>query len=83
MMKLNEKQKDAIFKVFLLGMIEVICFSINVSISGLAGHLYWTIEQLTTTLEGMVIQILNLIIVVDGIVIFMYLAIFLILFLTS
>lgn len=81
-MGISERQKDTLFKVFLFGMIEVICLSVYVTISGLAGHLYWTIEQLTTTPDGMVIQIINLIILVDGIVIFLYLVIFLIMFLT-
>ena len=77
-MALSEKQKDTLFKVFLFGIIEFICFVVFITISGLAGHLSWTIEQLTTTPMGMVIQIVNLIIVVDGIVMFLYFLAFII-----
>lgn len=77
-MKLNEKKKDTLFKVFIFGMIEVICFIVFLIISGLAGHLFWSIEQLTSTLDGIIIQIVNLIMVVDGIVMFVYLIIFII-----
>ena len=82
-MKLSKKQKDTLFKLFIFCMIEVICLIVYVTISGLAGHLDWTVEQLTTTPEGMVIQILNLIILVDGIMIFLYIVIFFVMFLTS
>jgi len=82
-MKLSKKQKDTFFTLFLFCMIEFICVIVYVTISGLAGHLSWTVEQLTTTPEGMVIQILNLIIIVDGIMIFLYIVIFLIMFLTN
>jgi len=82
-MKLSKKQKDTLFTLFIFCMIEVICSFLFVTISGLAGHLVWTVEQLTTTPEGMVIQILNLIILVDGIMIFLYITIFFIMFLTS
>ncbi|NVM16563.1 MAG: hypothetical protein HWN80_02525 [Candidatus Lokiarchaeota archaeon] len=82
-MKLSIKQKDTLFKLFIFGIIEFICVNVYLTISGLAGHLLWSVEQLTTTPEGMAIQILNLIILVDGIVLFVYLLIFVILFLTS
>ena len=82
-MKLSKKQKDTLFTLFIFCMIEVICLIVYVTISGLAGHLDWTVEQLTTTPEGMVIQILNLIILVDGIMIFLYIVIFFVMFLTS
>ncbi|MFW9952620.1 MAG: hypothetical protein ACFFKA_21065 [Candidatus Thorarchaeota archaeon] len=82
-MKLSKKQKDTLFKLFIFGIIEFICINIYVIISVLAGNLFWSVEQLTTTPEGLVIQILNLIILIDGIVIFVYLVIFVILFLTS
>ncbi len=78
-MELNEKQKDTIFKLFLFSMIEVICSTFYATISGLAGHFYWSVKQLTTSPMGMVIQILNVIILVDGIIIFLYLLIFVIL----
>ena len=82
-MVLSEKQKDTLFKIFLFGIIEFICFTAFITISGLAGHLSWTIEQLTSTPVGMVIQILNLIIVVDGILLFLYFLVFIIMFVTG
>ena len=82
-MELSEKQKDTLFKVFLFGIIEFICFVVFITISGLAGHFSWTIEQLTTTPMGMVIQIVNLIIVVDGIIIFLYFLAFIIMFIAG
>lgn len=82
-MKISKKQKDALFKLFIFGIIEFICVNLYLTISGLAGHLLWSVEQLTTTPEGLVVQILNLVILVDGIILFVYLLIFFILFLTS
>jgi len=82
-MELSEKQKDTLFKVFLFGIIEFICFVVFITISGLVGHFSWTIEQLTTTPMGMVIQIVNLIIVVDGIVMFLYFLAFIIMFIAG
>ena len=82
-MELSDKQKDALFKVFLFGIIEVICFFIYITISGLAGNFTWTVEQLTSSPAGMIIQIVNLIIVVDGIVLFLYLLAFVIMFITG
>lgn len=78
MIELSEKQKDTLFKVFILGIIEVICVSVYVAISGLTSNFNWTVEQLTTTTAGMVIQIVNLIIVIDGIVMLVYLLAFVI-----
>ena len=82
-MVLSEKQKDTLFKVFLFGIIEFICFVVFITISGLAGQFSWTVEQLTSTPMGMVIQIVNLIIVVDGIVMFLYFLAFIIMFIAG
>ncbi len=77
-MKLSETQKNRLSKVFFFGMIEVICSTFYITISILSGHIYWSVEQLTTTPMGMVIQILSLIILIDGIIISIYLVIFVI-----
>lgn len=76
MMELTDKQKDLLFKAFLFCIIEVICFSIFITVSGIYGNFEWTIEQLTSSPVGMFIQIINLVIVVDGILIFLYLLAF-------
>ena len=77
-MELSDKQKNLLFKVFLFGMIEVVCFFVFLTISGLTGNFEWTVEQLTSTPLGIFMQILNLVIVVDGIIIFLYLLAFVI-----
>lgn len=73
MMQLSDNQKNLLFKAFLFCMIEVICFSIFVTVSGIYGNFEWTVEELTSSPVGMFIQILNLVIVIDGILIFLYL----------
>ena len=82
-MALSDKQKNLLFKVFLFGMIEVICFFFFLTISGLTGIFEWTVELLTTTPLGMVMQILNLVIVVDGIIMFLYFMAFIITLITG
>jgi len=82
-MELSDKQKDLLFKVFLFGIIEAICFFVYITISGLSGNFNWTVEQLTSTPVGMILQIVNLIIVVDGIVMFLYLLAFVITLITG
>jgi len=82
-MELSDKQKDTLFKVFIFGIIEFICFIIFITISGLSGNFTWTVEQLTSTPLGMFLQILNLIIVVDGIIMFLYILAFVVMLITG
>lgn len=82
-MELSDKQKNLLFKAFLFGMVEVVCFFFFITISGLTGNFEWTVEQLTTTPLGMVMQVLNLVIVVDGIILFLYLLAFVITLITG
>ena len=82
-MELSDKQKDTLFKVFIFGIIEFICFIIFITISGLSGNFTWTVEQLTSTPLGMFLQILNLIIVIDGIVMFLYILAFVVMIITD
>lgn len=82
-MELSDKQKDTLFKVFIFGIIEFICFIIFITISGLSGNFTWTVEQLTSTPLGMFLQILNLIIVIDGIVMFLYILAFVVMLITD
>ena len=76
---LNEKEKDTLFKLFIFSAVELFCLSIYVIISGLSGDFNWTIERLTSSFEGTVIQILQLIFLINGVIIFLYIVIFLIL----
>ena len=82
-MELSDKQKDTLFKVFIFGIIEFICFIIFITISGLSGNFAWTVEQLTSTPLGMFLQIINLIIVIDGIVMFLYILAFVVMIITD
>ncbi len=78
-MKLNENEKDTLFKLFLFTVTELFCISIYIIISALSGDFNWTVERLTSSFGGAVIQLLQLIILINGVIIFMYVAIFLIL----
>lgn len=78
-MKLNEKEKDTLFKIFIFSVIQIFGINIHLIISALSGDFNWTIERLTSSFEGMVIQIVDLIIAINGIIIFLYVLIFLIL----
>ena len=78
-MKLKENEIDTLFKLFLFTVVELFCISIYIIISALSGDYNWTVERLTSSFGGMVIQILQLIILINGVIIFMYVIIFLIL----
>ena len=78
-MKLNENEKDSLFKIFILSVIQMFCINIHLIISTLSGDFNWTIERLTSSFGGMVIQIIGLITLINGAIIFLYLVIFLIL----
>ncbi len=82
-MKLNEKQKGVIFKIFMFGVIQILCYIINLMISAKLGDFVWTPEMLTSSLTGNIIQILNLILIINAVILFVYVVIFLILLLKS
>lgn len=77
-MKLSNKQKNSLFKVFIFGIIQVFCLFYYGIVSGFAGTFNWTIEELTTNTYGTIVQILNLFMFVNGIIIFMYIISFII-----
>ena len=80
--KHREKMKKASFKIFFFGVIEVILLNIYIIISSLTRYYNWTIERLTTTSEGIVIQLIGLIAIVSGIYIFIQVMAYIALFLT-
>jgi len=82
-MKLNEKEKNALFKIFIFSVIHIFCLNIHYTISALSGDFNWTVERLTSSFGGMVIQILDIILLINGVIIFLYIVIFLILWLKS
>ena len=82
-MKLNENEKGTLIKIFIFSVIQIFCMSIHFIISALSGDFNWTVERMTSSFEGMVIQIIDLIIWINGIIIFVYVLIFLVLFVKS
>ena len=78
-MRLNENEEDTLFKLFLFSIIQTYWFNIHIIISTLSGDFNWTIERLMSSLAGKVIQIIDLVAMINGIIIFLYIVIFLIL----
>ncbi|MFX0032755.1 MAG: hypothetical protein ACFE8E_02595 [Candidatus Hodarchaeota archaeon] len=76
-MKLAKKESVR-FRIFLFVIIEFLCLVYFFVISGVAGNYTWTTIDLITSFEGFLIQILNLVAIVTGIVlavhIMMYIA---------
>ena len=82
-MKLNENEKDTLFKIFIFSVIQIFFMNIHFIISALSGDFNWTVERMTSSFEGLVIQIIGLFIMVNGIIIFVYVLILLILLVKS
>ena len=82
-MKLNKKQKDTIFKIIIFSTIQLLCYIIFLIISAKLGDFIWTPEMLTSSLTGTIMQILNLVFIINGIILFVYVVIFLILLFKS
>ena len=62
-------KKQSLYKIFIYGMVEVICFNFYIIISGLEGSFNWTVERLTSTPAGMAIQTIMLIAAIFGFVV--------------
>ena len=82
-MELNKKELDTLFKIFIFSIIQMICMNIHFIISALSGDFNWTIERLMSSFAGSVIQIIDLVSLVNGIIIFLYIFILLILFIKN
>jgi hypothetical protein len=80
-MKLNEKEKDTLFKIFIIGAIQILCINLYLITSAMSGDFNWTVERLTSSLAGTFIQILDLILLINGVVLFLYIVAFLLLLL--
>ena len=76
-MKLNEKQKGTLFKVFIIGALQLLCINLYLIISAISGDFNWTVERLTSSLAGTFIQILDLVLLINGVILFLYFVIFL------
>jgi len=82
-MKLDEKQKDSLFKSFIFAVIQILLFNLYLIISAISGDFNWTVERLTSSLAGFFIQILDLLLFINGVIIFLYSTVFLILLIKS
>ena len=76
-------KKQSLFKVFIYGMIEVICFNLYIIISGLEGNINWTVERLTSTVAGTAIQTINLVASIIGFLLVIQLIIYVLLIFTG
>ncbi len=76
-MKLNERQKDTLFKLFIFGALQLLCFNLYLIISAISGDFNWTVERLTASLAGTFIQILDLVLLINAVIVFLYFVIFL------
>ncbi len=76
-------KKQSLFKIFIYGMIEIICLNLYFIISGLEGSFTWTIERLNSTAAGMLIQTINLIAIIIGFVLLIQFIMYLLLVFTG
>ena len=76
-------KKQALFKIFIYVMIEVMCFNFYIITSGLEGNFNWTIEQMTTTAAGMTIQAINLVASIIAFVLIIQIIIYVLLIFTD
>ncbi len=70
--KFKTNKKKVLFKLFIFLVIEFMCINLHYIISGVTGGLVWTVERLTSTTEGFVIQVINLVGIVTGFLIALY-----------
>ena len=82
-MKFNKKQKDTLFKILLTSEIELLCYLLYLVISINLGDFIWTVEMLRSSLIGYFIQFLKLIFLINGVILFLYIVVFLIFLLKS
>ncbi len=82
-MKLNEKQNKSIFKIILTSEIQLLCYLLYFVIIVNLGDYIWTVEMLRSSLTGLFIQFLKLIFLINGIILFLYIVVFLIQLLKS
>lgn len=77
--KFKTNKKKTLFRLFIFAVIEFMCINLHYIISGVTGDLEWTVERLTTTIEGIFIQIINLIGIITGFLIAVYIIMLLLL----
>ncbi|MFX0019484.1 MAG: hypothetical protein ACFFAK_03875 [Promethearchaeota archaeon] len=77
--KFKTTKKKVLFKLFIFAVIEFMCINLHYIISGVTGSLNWTVERLSTTIEGFAIQVINLVGIVTGFLIAVYIILLLLL----
>jgi TRAP-type C4-dicarboxylate transport system permease small subunit len=74
-MKLDEKKKTNLFLLAIFTVIQISCYNLYFIISAITGDFNWTIERLTTTTVGILVQIIDLILTVNGVLLFLFIVI--------
>ena len=74
-MKLDEKKKTNLFLLAIFAVIQISLYNLYFIISAITGDFNWTIERLTTTTVGFLIQIIDLILTINGLLVFLFIAI--------
>jgi TRAP-type C4-dicarboxylate transport system permease small subunit len=74
-MKLDEKKKTNLFLLVIFTVIQISCYNLYFIISAITGDFNWTIERLTTTTVGILVQIIDLILTVNGVLLFLFIVI--------
>lgn len=74
-MNLDEKKKTNLFLLAIFAVIQISLYNLYFIISAITGDFNWTIERLTTTTVGFLIQIIDLILTINGLLVFLFIAI--------
>ena len=69
---MEDRLRSALFKIFLLIIVELLCFNFYIIISAITGSFEWPLERLTSSVAGTLIQIINLVALISGMIIFVY-----------
>jgi len=77
-MKFNENQKDTLYKIIIFGEIQLLCYILYLITSAISGDFNWTIERLASSSVGTFISVLRLVLLINGVILFVYIVIFLI-----
>jgi len=75
-------KKKTLFNIFILTMIEVICGNIYLILCAISGIYNWTPELFTSTISGMIVQIVMLISIIIAFILIVEVIIFFLLLIT-
>ncbi|MHA1414345.1 MAG: hypothetical protein ACTSO4_17240 [Promethearchaeota archaeon] len=62
-------KKKTLFNIFILTMIEIICGNIYLILCAISGTYTWTPELFTSTIAGMIVQIVMLISIIIALIV--------------